>query len=280
MRLIYDDNAAEGFPQIVFGLSGVKSRNLVKIRAARRTGGLTARYAAIILRRMTIFDFLVALGSALGLGLAIGLERQWGQHPAGLRTNALVCVGAALYVLMARMIDHGADQARVAAQVVTGIGFLGGGVILREGITVRGLTTAATLWCTAALGTLCGIERLREAGFATAAILITNYALGPVSSWIDRRASQRASIEANYRVKVICTMSEEPRIRRLLAQQVAAQPDMILRSIGINATNRADQGLVTADVEMRARDEHLLQDIVAQLNADSSTTSTSWERQS
>jgi len=224
-------------------------------------------------------DFLIAFGSALGLGLLIGLERQWGQHPAGLRTNALVCGGAALYVFMARAFNSGTETARVAAQVVTGIGFLGGGVILREGITVRGLTTAATLWCTAAIGTLCGVPLLSEAVIATAAVVLTNWLLNPVSRWIDHYAAKQSYTEMTYRLKIICTMPEEGRIRRLLAQQIAAQRDLILHGIGIHSTDRADCGLVVADVEMRVRDEHVLQDIVAQLNSDPSTTSTSWERQ-
>ena len=124
---------------------------------------------------MAITTFLVALGGALGFGLLIGLERQFGQHPAGLRTNALVCAGAALYVLLARSFNSGTETARVAAQIVSGIGFLGGGVILREGLTVRGLTTAATLWCSAAVGALCGADLTEEAGIATAAILATNW---------------------------------------------------------------------------------------------------------
>jgi putative Mg2+ transporter-C (MgtC) family protein len=223
-------------------------------------------------------DFLIAFGSALGLGLLIGLERQWGQHPAGLRTNALVCGGAALYVLMANAFGNGTDTARVAAQVVTGIGFLGGGVILREGITVRGLTTAATLWCTAAIGTLCGAGQIRFAAIAAAAVVLTNWLLNPVSRWIDRLAAKRIYLETTYRVKITCFMSEEGRLRRLLAQQIAAQRDMILHGIGIHSTDHADRGLIVADVEMRVRDERVLQEIVAQLNADPSTMSTSWER--
>jgi putative Mg2+ transporter-C (MgtC) family protein len=228
---------------------------------------------------MTHLDFFIAMNIALGLGLLIGLERQFGQHPAGMRTSALVCGGAAIYVLMARAFNNGTDTARVAAQVVSGMGFLGGGVILREGLTVRGLTSAATIWCTAAVGTLCGAGLLREAGLAAVAIIITNRVLNPASRWVDRHAAQQPSIEASYRLKVICMMSDETRIRRLLAQQIAAQKSMILHGIGIHSTDHADRGLVVVDVEMRMGDEHLLQDIIAQLNADPSTTSTSWERQ-
>ena len=227
---------------------------------------------------MAVNDFVIAMGTALGLGLLIGLERQWGQHPAGVRTNALVCTGAALYVLMGRAFGGGDQTARVAAQVVTGIGFLGGGVILREGLTVRGLTSAATLWCTAAIGTLCGAGLLLEATIAAAATLLINWLFNPVSRWIDYRAAQRGSVEASYRLKVICAMSEAPRIYQIVARQIGAQRVMLLRGIGIQSTDYADRGLVAAEVEMRVREEHLLQDIVAKLNADPSTTSTSWER--
>ncbi len=229
---------------------------------------------------MALATFLIALGAALGMGLVIGLERQFGQHPAGLRTNALVSAGAALYVLLARSFDGGTDTARVAAQIVSGIGFLGGGVILREGLTVRGLTTAATLWCSAAVGALCGAGLTKEAGIATTAILATNYLLNPLSRWIDRKAAKLAYVDTSYRLKVVCAMAEERRIRHILAQQIAAQRDMILHGIGIQNTNQADRGLVVAEVEMHVRNEHVLQEIVAQLNADPSTSSASWERQS
>ena len=187
----------------------------------------------------------------------------------------------ALYVLMARSIQGGSETGRVAAQVVSGMGFLGGGVILREGMTVRGLTTAATLWCAAAVGTLCGCLFLRHAALAAAGIVLTNSLLNPVSRWLDKHAAQRSVIEAAYRVKVVCKMSEERRIRRpCWASRSPRQKTMLLRGIGIHAHDHGHEGLVVADVEMRAADLHILQDIVAQLNADPDTISTSWERQS
>ena len=144
--------------------------------------------------------------------------------------------GAALYVVLGRSLVGGADAAKLAAQIVSGIGFLGGGVILREGLTVRGLTTAATLWCSAAIGALCGADLTREAGIATAAILAINCFLNPISRWIDRKAAKRTYVDATYRLKVVCAMAEERRIRRLLAQLIAAQHDMTLHGIGIQST--------------------------------------------
>src|SRR5262245_28054278 len=100
--------------------------------------------------------FLLHAGAAALMGTAIGLERQWGQHSAGLRTNALVAFGAALFVSLPGLLGGTPTASHLAGQVVTGVGFLGGGVILREGLTIRGLNTAATLWCSAAVGALAG----------------------------------------------------------------------------------------------------------------------------
>ena len=102
--------------------------------------------------------FLLRVSIALVLGALIGAERQLRQRLTGLRTNALVSTGACLFVLMTQAVPGmaPADASRVAAYVVSGIGFLGAGVIMREGLHIRGLNTAATLWCAAAVGLLAG----------------------------------------------------------------------------------------------------------------------------
>ncbi len=128
--------------------------------------------------------FVFYVVSAFVFGVVIGVERQLGQHPAGLRTNALVALGSALFVSVSLM-SQPADATRVVGQVVTGIGFLGGGVILREGLNVRGLNTAATLWCSAAVGCLCGLGLIWEAMFGTSLIVMSNLCLRPLAERID-----------------------------------------------------------------------------------------------
>src|SRR3981189_3764082 len=98
----------------------------------------------------------INLAVALGLSAAIGFERQWRNRLAGLRTNTLVALGAATFVMFATLVPRDASRARVAAQVVSGIGFLGAGLIFREGLSVRGLNTAATLLGAAPGGVLAG----------------------------------------------------------------------------------------------------------------------------
>jgi len=121
----------------------------------------------------------------------IGLERQWRQRTTGLRTNALVSVGAAMFVIMGGLISGDGSQGRVAAYVVSGIGFLGGGVILKDGFNIRGLNTAATLWCTAAVGTLAALGQIGLAAVGTGAVLVSNLLLRPLAQGVSRASSTR-----------------------------------------------------------------------------------------
>ena len=112
-------------------------------------------------------EIAIRLGVAMLFGGLIGFERQWRQRMAGLRTNSLVAIGAAGFVVFSMMASGDNSPTRVAAQVVSGVGFLGAGVILREGINITGLNTAATLWCSAMVGTFAGVSaRAKRAGVA------------------------------------------------------------------------------------------------------------------
>lgn len=122
---------------------------------------------------MLFYDYLARMGCAFVMGTLIGIERQYRQRNAGLRTNILVSVGAAAFtVLSCDMTIGNGDPSRVAAQIVSGIGFIGGGLILKDGFNVRGLNTAATIWCSAACGTLSGVGLYAEAAVLVACVLI------------------------------------------------------------------------------------------------------------
>src|ERR1700682_6471098 len=149
---------------------------------------------------MNWMDFGLRLFAALFLGGVIGLERQWRQRMTGLRTNGLVAIGSAMFVMMGGLIAGDGNQGRVAAYVVSGIGFLGGGVILKDGFTIRGLNTAATLWCTAAVGTLAGLGRLRLAAIGQLGGLAANVVLRPLAHRINRVPVQQEEHEILYRI--------------------------------------------------------------------------------
>ncbi len=124
---------------------------------------------------MSIFTFILRLLVAAAAGGAVGLERQINNKSAGLRTNTLVAVGACIYVLVnLGLTDMAGDPSRIIGQIVTGIGFLGAGVIMHRGTNVQGLTTAATIWCSAALGVLAGLNLFLETLVATALIITIN----------------------------------------------------------------------------------------------------------
>src|SRR2546425_8260836 len=126
---------------------------------------------------------------AAGLGAAIGLEREYMQKPAGLRTNILIALGSALFTIVSMAVGGGGGTPdRIAAQVVTGIGFLGGGAILRSGTTVHGMTTAATIWVNAAIGMAAGAGEYALAAGSTAIALVVLALLPPLESYFERRA--------------------------------------------------------------------------------------------
>ena len=134
-------------------------------------------------------ELILRLLLAAGLGAAIGVEREIRQKPAGLRTNILIALGSALFVAVSIAFGRaGGTSDRVAAQVVTGIGFLGGGAILRSGTSVRGMTTAATIWVNAAVGMAAGAGLYAIAIAATVIALVVLAVLPPVESFFERRA--------------------------------------------------------------------------------------------
>jgi putative Mg2+ transporter-C (MgtC) family protein len=138
--------------------------------------------------------FMTRLFMALGLGALIGLERQLRNHEAGLKTNALVATGSAMFVMMATTFG---TPDRIVGQILPGIGFLGAGMIMRDGLHVRGLNTAATLWCAAGIGTLVGSGQLAMASVAAGTVVAANVILRQVATWIDRRHAAGGSKEGD-----------------------------------------------------------------------------------
>ena len=134
---------------------------------------------------MNLMNFTMQLGLAFLLGAAIGLEREYRQKSAGLRTNTLVCVGSAAFILMSYSIG-GDAVGRIASYVISGIGFLGAGVIMKDGLSVRGLNTAATIWCSAAIGLFVGSGLSIEAVILTSIIMLAHLLLRPISNHIYR----------------------------------------------------------------------------------------------
>lgn len=182
-------------------------------------------------------DVLVQLSLAALLGGAIGVERESKGKPAGLRTNILICMGATLFTLLSyRLSPPGADAGRVAAQIVTGIGFLGAGTILHARGTVVGLTSAATIWLVAAVGMAIGSHSYIEALGTTALAMIVLDGLG----FIERRLAARSS-----RSHVTVTALPEP--------GTIVAIEAILRDLGLTLEGchvRRESGQMVLDVDL------------------------------
>ena len=142
---------------------------------------------------MTLNDFILRLATAFLIGFLVGLERQLAHKSAGLRTNLLVAVGSAIFVLLSLEMTAGGkgDATRIVGQVATGVGFLGAGVILHRGLNVQGLTTAATIWCSSALGCMAAAGYLAEALIAALVVLLINVGLKPVDAFFEKREREK-----------------------------------------------------------------------------------------
>lgn len=158
----------------------------------------------------------VNMAVALSCGAVIGSERQVRQRMAGLRTNALVALGAAGFVIFSQLIEHDASPSRVAAQVVSGIGFLGAGIIFRDGFNVHGLNTAATLWCSAGVGLLAGVGAWPFALLLTGMVVFVNLGLRPLVKFLKRHTKAGVPVTRSYRVVLNCAGDKEAAMRALL----------------------------------------------------------------
>jgi putative Mg2+ transporter-C (MgtC) family protein len=166
------------------------------------------------------FDTLVSLATAFVFGTLIGAERQYRQRTAGLRTNALVAVGAAAFVDLAMHLSGNDGAVRVIAYVVSGIGFLGAGVIMKQGLDVRGLNTAATLWGSAAVGSCAGADMVAQAAVLTVFVLAGNTLLRPLVNAINRIPLDEQSSEATYQFKLAVTPEALPDMRDRLVERL------------------------------------------------------------
>ena len=167
-------------------------------------------------------DTLVSLGAAFVLGTLIGAERQYRQRGGGLRTHVLVAVGAATFVDIGMHINGNAGATQIIAYVVSGVGFLGAGVIMKQGSNVWGLNTAATLWCSAAVGACAGADLAIEAVTLTAFVLAGNTLLRPLVNAINRAPIDEAGTEAIYEVHLRTGNAHRDAARELLRDQLEA----------------------------------------------------------
>jgi putative Mg2+ transporter-C (MgtC) family protein len=218
----------------------------------------------------------INLAVAFGLSAVIGFERQWRNRLAGLRTNTLVALGAASFVIFEQLIDDHSSPTRVAAQVVSGIGFLGAGLIFREGLSVRGLNTAATLWCSAAIGVIAGAGYPLYAAIATGFVVFVNWLLRPIVSFIDRQPLTATELETGYRVSVTCRSPDEAHVRALLLQGLA-DCGLTLHRLDSTDLEGSARVRVTAFTTTSHRVDTEVEKIVGRLSLEPTVSAARWQ---
>lgn len=221
-------------------------------------------------------DTLVSLTAAFVLGTLIGAERQYRLRTAGLRTNVLVAVGAAAFVDLAMQLAGADGAVRVIAYVVSGIGFLGAGVIMKEGMNVRGLNTAATLWSSAAVGCCAGADMLAQAVALTVFVLAGNTLLRPLVNAINRSPLDARASEATYEFRLTVDTASMDAVRELLVEKLEAahypvsDVNVIDRAEGVveivatlvsTAVEAKELDVVTADLARRPGVRHATWDV-------------------
>ena len=210
-------------------------------------------------------DTLVSLLAAFILGGLIGLERQYRQRTAGLRTNVLVAVGSAMFVDMANRLQGHEGAVHVIAYVVSGVGFLGAGAIMREEGNVRGLNTAATLWGSACVGAAAGADLIIEAMLAAMFVLAANTLLRPIVNSINRKPIDVESVEVTNTLYVIAEREHQKKVMAQL-EEVLERGNYPMRDLNVHAFGQ-DEVEIEATLTSTSVDGDELDGLVAQLQA-------------
>jgi putative Mg2+ transporter-C (MgtC) family protein len=210
---------------------------------------------------------------AFVLGTVIGFERQWRHKIAGVKTNALVAGGAALFIILSEKITGDLTAAgRIAANIVTGIGFLGAGVMMRNGTNVTGINTAATIWCSAAIGSLAGLGYWYESLVGTAFVVIGNILLRPIGEKIDNRISRITESGNSYAINISVTGGSLGLVKHNLIDAVANESTLHITAIQTTGISE-----ITANIHSLDRRHTDIENIVNKISSLSEVTAIRWE---
>jgi putative Mg2+ transporter-C (MgtC) family protein len=210
------------------------------------------------------YEMAIHLFVAFLLGAVIGFERQWRQRFTGVVTHALVAIGATTFATLPFLLGAQEHVVRMAAQVVTGIGFLGAGVIMRDGVSVRGLSTAATVWCTGAVGVMAGCGFLGAAVLSTTMIVLCNLSLPYLARWVYRVAPAETVEQCLFEVEIVVDSRQEALVRSALLLKLNEQ-GLALQSLESHSLKGGGKSEVNAVVLGLERQSGALETLVGEL---------------
>lgn len=217
------------------------------------------------------------LALAFLLGAVIGTERQLRHKMAGMRTNALVAIGAAMFVILGeKIIGDQSSAARVAAQIASGIGFLGAGVIMKDSFNISGLNTAATIWCSGAVGALCGMGYSYEAVLGSFFVLVSHLLLRPLGKKVVNKYSSYEEGEHRYTLKVNCNNQAEKRIREEVLTYIKTYSMRII-NMNLEYDKVKNESIISFAVLSNKAGGKEVMEMMQSINDDDDVSSAFWE---
>lgn len=223
---------------------------------------------------MTLLDFSIRIICAVLFGFFIGLERQLTGNSSGIRINVLISIGACLFVLFSQLMEV-ADTTRIAAQVVTGIGFLCSGIIFKEGLNVRGLNTAATMWCTAAIGVITSSGLILYATVAVIVLIGSNLVFRFVAEWFQPFA-RFGEEENTYVLSVTCCEEDEFSIRSAIIFNLNKTKLLLTNLESADEIGNKVEIEATILITGRRKDEHI-EKLTSQIALKKGVIKSGWE---
>ncbi len=223
---------------------------------------------------MIYSDFILRIGLSIALGFFIGLERQVTGHMAGIRINVLLCMGTSFFMLLPMVYDS-PEVFRVASAIVSGVGFLCSCVIFKNDSSVRGLNTAATLWCTAAIGVLASTGEYFFAISAATALVVSNLLFRFIAPKINVIVQSEES-EKQYRISITCLEDNELEIRSMLINTSLSKTLYLVNLESSEVTG--DKVEICAEYASSGRAKnHILEQMVSNALAIPTVISAGWE---
>lgn len=232
----------------------------------------------IVAHHIEFLDFFFRLIVAIMCGFCIGFERQWINRVAGIQTNVLVCTGACIFILGSYFVSYeGQSASRIAAQIVSGIGFLGAGMIFRDGITTHGINTAATMWCSAAIGVLCGIGLIPHAITVVIILIVANLIFRKIDHSVSRnRKWSDLRVSRNYEIQVLVPTENSKELKKKILPLITIEDHHIFSV----KTSLVKQGFVKITIGFNTRnlDYHRVQKVTEMIEELSDKLVVDWSQ--
>jgi len=221
---------------------------------------------------MTLLDFVIRIAASALFGFLIGFERQLTGHPAGIRTNVLVSLGSCIFVIFSFIMDT-PDRTRIAGQIVTGLGFLCSGIIFKDGVNVRGLNTAATIWCTAAIGVLASSGFILYAFVATLLLIAANVILRPISNKINPLFDETGKC---YQITTVCADDKKKIIRSIITEYISSSKLVLTDLECKNVSDEKVKIVAKMHVYGKHREE-IAETLIEKIREEKHVSSVGWE---